>query len=87
MLTYVLDSEISPQNNVVKISINFLRRPNWRRKTPGKVDSWTLSSFRLFNQKNFQNLKDQAYFSAYLSSIFFIRSHQKINTLQNLLYP
>ena len=54
MLTYVLDSEISPQNNVVKISINFLRRSNWRRKTPGKVDSWTLSSFRLFNQKTFK---------------------------------
>ena len=36
MLTYVLDSEISPENNVVKISINFLRRSYWRRKNSRK---------------------------------------------------
>ena len=51
MLTCVLDTEISPQNNIVKISITFLRRSNLRRKTLGKAGTETLSCLRLFNPK------------------------------------
>ena len=51
MLTCVLDTEISPQNNIVKISITFLRRFNLRRKTLGKAGTETLSCLRLFNPK------------------------------------
>ena len=47
----VLDTEISPQNNIVKISITFFRRSNLRRKTLRKAGTETLSCLRLFNPK------------------------------------